>query len=201
MKKYFSGVVTGCIIGLILATTTFAFGADPIKLMVNGRLISFPDAPPQIVNGRTMVPARPLAEALGANVAWDDANRTVVVTGGVYTDGTPTDLPAVGQPGKAVDEPSSPVNPPQTVPTDMISLRDLHDIHGAVITVGGKSGDMTIELRTAKITVSSTQLTELRDKGIILVDVIVTGNVVEQVSIKYIKSQTHIDKRFLEIAQ
>ncbi|TLM99137.1 copper amine oxidase N-terminal domain-containing protein, partial [bacterium] len=103
MKKYFSGVVTGCIIGLILATTTFAFGADPIKLMVNGKLISFPDAPPQIVNGRTMVPARPLAEALGANVAWDDANRTVVVTGGVYTDGTPTDLPAVGQPGKAVD--------------------------------------------------------------------------------------------------
>jgi len=146
MKKYISGVVTGCIIGLILATTTFAFGADPIKLMVNGKDISFPEAPPTIINGRTMVPARPLAEALGAKVEWDAANKTVVVTGGVYADGSPTDLPAAGEPGAS--------NPIPEVGQegssgDWISLNDLADKYGVSVSVGEKvtlqKGDKKIE--------------------------------------------------------
>jgi len=36
-------------------------------------------SPPHIVNGRTMVPVRVVAEALGADVDWDEANRAVVV--------------------------------------------------------------------------------------------------------------------------
>ena len=77
MKKFIAGLLTG----LILATGTLAFAASSdIKLKVNGQYISFPDAPPQIINGRTMVPARPLAEALGATVSWDATAKTVVVT-------------------------------------------------------------------------------------------------------------------------
>lgn len=36
------------------------------------------DVAPEIVNGRTMLPARYLAEALGATVGWDPATKTVV---------------------------------------------------------------------------------------------------------------------------
>ena len=74
MKKF----IVGLIVGLILATSSSVFAANPIKLIVNGNEIH-PDVPPQIVDGRTLVPARALAEALGANVEWDGANNAVVV--------------------------------------------------------------------------------------------------------------------------
>ncbi|MBR3933928.1 MAG: copper amine oxidase N-terminal domain-containing protein [Clostridia bacterium] len=38
------------------------------------------DVPPQIFNGRTLVPVRAIAEAYGCNVTWDGANWTVVIT-------------------------------------------------------------------------------------------------------------------------
>lgn len=47
-------------------------------LTVNGAAKTM-DVAPEIVNDRTMLPARHLAEALGANVGWDPATRTVVI--------------------------------------------------------------------------------------------------------------------------
>ena len=38
------------------------------------------DAPPYIEMGRTMVPVRFVAEALGANVDWQEKSRTVIIT-------------------------------------------------------------------------------------------------------------------------
>ena len=38
------------------------------------------DVPAQIINGRTLVPARAISEALGNIVDWDGTNRTVVIT-------------------------------------------------------------------------------------------------------------------------
>ncbi len=38
------------------------------------------DVPAQIVNGRTLVPARAVAESFGAKVDWDDATKTVIIT-------------------------------------------------------------------------------------------------------------------------
>ena len=48
----------------------------PITLEVDGQTVTT-DVPPMIVDGRTMVPVRFVAEALGATVAWDAATRTV----------------------------------------------------------------------------------------------------------------------------
>ncbi|MHB8986513.1 MAG: stalk domain-containing protein [Eubacteriales bacterium] len=53
--------------------------AGPIKLVVNGREIK-PDVPPQLINGRTMAPVRWVAEALEADVKWDEQNNTVIIT-------------------------------------------------------------------------------------------------------------------------
>jgi len=53
-------------------------GIEGVKVFVNGSKPQF-DVQPQIVDGRTLVPFRALAESLGAQVAWDGANRQVTV--------------------------------------------------------------------------------------------------------------------------
>lgn len=49
------------------------------EIRINGKALVV-DVPAQIVGGRTMVPLRLVAEALGADVAWDEAAKTVRVT-------------------------------------------------------------------------------------------------------------------------
>ncbi|MDE6590877.1 MAG: copper amine oxidase N-terminal domain-containing protein, partial [Oscillospiraceae bacterium] len=51
-----------------------AMGGEPgqIGVMVNGKYIQFPDAAPEITEGRTMVPVRALAEALGGKAEQTD---------------------------------------------------------------------------------------------------------------------------------
>ena len=59
--------------------------ADGIKVLLNGEAIDFADVAPQIINDRTMVPLRAIFEALGAEVAWDDATKTVTAKKGDVT--------------------------------------------------------------------------------------------------------------------
>ncbi|KUG03757.1 hypothetical protein ASZ90_018850 [hydrocarbon metagenome] len=66
---------------VIVLALTCVFGAaalasSPVKLLVNGQEI-VSDVPPQIIEGRTMVPVRWIAEALGAEVQWDEKNKAV----------------------------------------------------------------------------------------------------------------------------
>jgi len=89
LKKY----IIGFWVGVIFATTGFALASQPIKLIVNGKEIQC-DVPPQVINDRTMVPARFLAEALGAKVSWDENQNAVVVTSDYVIGGTPSDLGA-----------------------------------------------------------------------------------------------------------
>jgi len=52
-----------------------------IDVLLDGELLGF-DVPAQIVNGRTVVPLRAIFEALGAEIEWDDAAKTVTATKG-----------------------------------------------------------------------------------------------------------------------
>ncbi len=52
---------------------------DNIKVALNGQYLSF-DVPPQIIDGRTMVPIRTIFEAMGATVSWNDATKTATCT-------------------------------------------------------------------------------------------------------------------------
>ena len=61
-------------LSLNIGFTAFADGDITVKL--NGQALAF-DVPPQVINGRTMVPMRAIFEALGASVAWDEATQTV----------------------------------------------------------------------------------------------------------------------------
>ena len=49
---------------------------NEIQVLLNGAPIAF-DQPPVIENGRTLVPLRAIFEAMGADVEWDNATRTV----------------------------------------------------------------------------------------------------------------------------
>lgn len=54
---------------------------DPVTVVLDGKPLLFPNAEPFIARstGRTLVPLRAVAEALGAAVDWDQATRTAVV--------------------------------------------------------------------------------------------------------------------------
>lgn len=56
---------------------TFAVSLElPLRVVVDGNKLSFPDAQPFIdSNGRTQTPARFIGEALGASVTWDAASK------------------------------------------------------------------------------------------------------------------------------
>lgn len=51
---------------------------ESVNLMIEGQSIS-PEVPPVIKNGRTLVPVRVIAEGLGAQVGWDQDNRTATI--------------------------------------------------------------------------------------------------------------------------
>lgn len=79
MRKFLAGLI----VGIIVASVSVGIAASEIRLIVNGKEVQS-DVPAQIINGRTMIPARALAEALGATVKWDDETRSVVVEGKDY---------------------------------------------------------------------------------------------------------------------
>ncbi|MFX4261219.1 stalk domain-containing protein [Pelotomaculum propionicicum] len=72
-------ILLGIVIGVFLLGAVSLYAAQSIQLIVNGKVIQS-DVPPQIIDGRTMIPARYLAEALGATVTWDASRNAVIVT-------------------------------------------------------------------------------------------------------------------------
>jgi len=57
-------------------TVELWIGSDIMR--VNGQTVRL-DAPPQIIDGRTLVPVRVISEAFGANVGWEGEERKVTV--------------------------------------------------------------------------------------------------------------------------
>ncbi len=67
------------ILVLVMTASMFTFNvfaAEEIKVTIDGKAQIY-DVMPIIENGRTLVPMRAIFEALGAEVAWDDATKTV----------------------------------------------------------------------------------------------------------------------------
>lgn len=63
-----------------------ALGGVPgqIGVMVNGVYVKFPDAAPEISNGRTMIPVRALVETLGGEIGYQGGVVTFTIDGYVY---------------------------------------------------------------------------------------------------------------------
>jgi hypothetical protein len=83
-----------CIVGialLVLLTSMPALAASveteyevsPIQVAVDGKVINFPDQQPVLLNDRTYVPIRFLAEALGCTVTWEENLERVDIISGL----------------------------------------------------------------------------------------------------------------------
>ena len=65
---------------LFVSMSAFSKGeSDEIGLIINGNKIEC-DVAPEIVNGRTLVPARVIFDNFGADVLWNDSLRQVVIS-------------------------------------------------------------------------------------------------------------------------
>jgi alpha-tubulin suppressor-like RCC1 family protein len=71
----------------IINTTNNSFAVGrTVDVAVNGNAVVFPDAKPFVdENNRTLAPARYIAEALGAEVSWDNPSQTATVVKGSLT--------------------------------------------------------------------------------------------------------------------
>ena len=56
---------------------SYAASVSTVKVQINGKTMTFPNGQPVITNGRTMVPIRDIAEALGYAVTWNSTTQTV----------------------------------------------------------------------------------------------------------------------------
>jgi len=80
MKRIVKILTVVLIVTYLLSLPTLAIEL-PIRVVVNGTKINFPDAEPFIdENSRTQVPIRFVGEALGANVSWDGSTKRVTIT-------------------------------------------------------------------------------------------------------------------------
>lgn len=53
-----------------------------VTVKVDGKVVDFPDQEPTIVNNRTLVPVRFIAESLGYDVEWNPTDNSAVIDGG-----------------------------------------------------------------------------------------------------------------------
>jgi hypothetical protein len=165
MKKSIVYILTlTMLLTLGLATgvkTSKAATNTTIKVIVNGKNISFPDTQPAIdENERVQVPVRFVSEALGAKVEWVSSNKSVVVTKGtdkvvLYAD--KKDYTVNGQ-KKTMD----------TIATNkqgriLVPIRFVSEALGATVTWDGAT-------HTVKITTKAedTRKTETLDIGFVV---------------------------------
>ncbi|WP_134700197.1 N-acetylmuramoyl-L-alanine amidase family protein [Ammoniphilus sp. YIM 78166] len=81
MKRWSLGLgMLLLVLGMILPLATASANTSPssIQLMLEGEILH-PDVPPNLIQGRTLVPIRVVAEGLGAEVGWDERLRKVTI--------------------------------------------------------------------------------------------------------------------------
>ena len=76
MKKILIKLVAMVLMMSFLGVPT-SFASEEISVKINGETLIF-DVPPQIVDGRTMVPMRTIFEALGASIEWYGETKTII---------------------------------------------------------------------------------------------------------------------------
>lgn len=85
MKKMILIPLTALLLSLVL--TPSASAAGDVSVLVNGKAVVWTDAEPFINgDGRTMVPLRPVADAMGLETGWDPTDRVAsfTMTGTAY---------------------------------------------------------------------------------------------------------------------
>ena len=103
------------------------------------------DVPAQIINDRTMIPVRAVAEAMDINVDWEDETRTVILTDKPAEPETTTEPELT--PGPVVENPSFALKLKEQMPTDENYMVSPFSIKVALaMTANGGSGEAKQEI-------------------------------------------------------
>jgi len=96
--------------------------SDQISVVLNGKSVVF-DQPPVIMNNRTIAPIRAIFEAMGAQVFWDEVDRTVTIKNETTTIQVKIDSTQAYVNGaeKILDVPAQIINSRTLVPVRFIS--------------------------------------------------------------------------------
>ncbi|MCL2166688.1 MAG: copper amine oxidase N-terminal domain-containing protein, partial [Clostridiales bacterium] len=113
---------------------------DGIKVILNGKALVF-DVPPQIVNGRTLVPLRGIFEEMGAAIEYDGATQTVTAT----KDGTVVIL-TIGDTSPAINGAVVPIDQPGIIVDGrtLAPLRFVAEAFGGSVEWNGDTQTATI---------------------------------------------------------
>ena len=84
MKRFERTVIfiTTILVSLMAMIMLISAETGDITVKVNGKTIRFPDQSPVVQNERTLVPVRFVAEALGYDVIWNQADNSAVIDDG-----------------------------------------------------------------------------------------------------------------------
>jgi len=77
MKRTMTYMLLAILVLTSLMPVVSVFAKTEIKVLLNGKEIAF-DQPPMIISGRTMIPVRIVAEALGIKGDWNNDTKTAV---------------------------------------------------------------------------------------------------------------------------
>lgn len=116
-------------------------GQGTTRVVADAQQLSF-DVPPQVMNGRTLVPLRAIFEALGAKVDWDAATRTVTATKDDVTIKLQIDNPVAQRNGKPVKLDQAPV---VVSGRTMVPVRFVSEALGARVTWDGDTRTVIID--------------------------------------------------------
>ncbi|MBU8715684.1 MULTISPECIES: N-acetylmuramoyl-L-alanine amidase [Brevibacillus] len=142
MKRRFYPLLLALLLVLLLipgwAAAASSATEETVSLMIGGQAVT-PDVPPLIKSGRTLVPVRVIAEGLGADVAWNEATRTAVITKGSQQLSLTLDSRTAQLNGKQVKLDTAPVISQKRM---LLPLRFVGESLG--ITVGWDSSSRTV---------------------------------------------------------
>lgn len=137
-------LIAGLVALMLLLTAGPLWAAAPLRIFIDGQELALPpDQQPVIQSGRTLVPMRAIFEALGAQLRWDAATKTV--TG---TRGPRVVVLQIGSPSATVDGRDVPLDQPAELIANRtyVPLRFVSEALGA--RVGWDPATRTISITT-----------------------------------------------------
>lgn len=145
-KAAFLLAIAICVTGILAGSVAGAAeAAASVRVFVNGQQASFPDAQPMIMDGRTMVPLRFVAEApaFGAVVSYDTTTRQVTLLRGLKTVALWPSNSTIMVDGKSYETDVAPVIKQGRT---MVPLRFLSESFGATVTWDGMTSTVGVNI-------------------------------------------------------
>ena len=137
MKKILSVLLSAV---MLFGSVSAVNAENDVKVMLDGSELTF-DVPPQIIEGRTLVPLRVIFEALGADVAWEAETQTVTAI-----KGDTTIQMIIGSSAMYIDDESITLDVPPQIIDDrtLVPARAVAEGFGADVKWDGENRIVTI---------------------------------------------------------